>query len=253
MTAETDIAAIDNGGANTAAEVRTALTSVLEALPFSRRLLAQRVGSSAHTDDQEFDAAPGGTTVAPTGTTTWTRDSDLNVFSVDFVSVAQNDLSANLWSLTPTTTPVTIETAFTMFGTNTAATSYPMFVGIVLADGTTTTSGVMFAGVGSGTTQVAFHRQGTFTAFSGTSSTTALHGIRGKLFVRLVWSATNTFKMEVSPSGADGSWSRLTLPASQTDTLTPTHFGVAVSNWGVTGGGLATFEYVRVYESDLTT
>lgn len=30
MAAETDIAAIDNGGANTAAEVRTALTSVLE-------------------------------------------------------------------------------------------------------------------------------------------------------------------------------------------------------------------------------
>lgn len=51
MSAESDIAAINDGGANTAAEVRTALTSVLARAPISPTF------TGAYTDQDSFGAA----------------------------------------------------------------------------------------------------------------------------------------------------------------------------------------------------
>lgn len=252
MTAETDITAIDTGGANTAAEVRTALTSTLKAHPYSFRHIAQRIGTSAHTDDEEFDGTLGGTAVTPTGTVTWTRDSDLNVLSAHLNGVAEGDLAGRLWSMTPTTSPVTLETAVRLLAMNTPSASYPFAAGLVFADGTATTSNVMLGAPVSGAIPAVWMRGGTFANLNGTSNLVAGYGSPGIMFARLIWSAANTFKVFVSPSGADGSWTKLTLPSTYSKTMTPTHFGLGVTQWGIANDAVATFEYLRVYESDLS-
>jgi hypothetical protein len=59
MTAETDIAAIDDGGANTAAEVRTALTSVLARADGAWSPILSVKGSVDDPPDDEFDDSTG--------------------------------------------------------------------------------------------------------------------------------------------------------------------------------------------------
>lgn len=69
------------------------------------------------------------------------------------------------------------------------------------------------------------------------------------LYLRLIWTAANTFAVNHSWDGVtwiDSSSSTIS------DTLTPTHFGVSVSTWGGSTVAYAQFEYVRVYESDLS-
>jgi len=60
--------------------------------------------------------------------------------------------------------------------------------------------------------------------------------------VRLRWTAANSFASELSPNGVD--WlPTLTLAT----TVTPTHFGIAYSSWGIAIAGIGTYYYVRTY------
>ena len=71
----------------------------------------------------------------------------------------------------------------------------------------------------------------------------------GLFYWRVIWSATNTFKGYFSFDGV--SWTRFG-GGDATVTLTPTHFFVGVSTWGDVDIGMATFEYLRVTEADLS-
>jgi hypothetical protein len=69
------------------------------------------------------------------------------------------------------------------------------------------------------------------------------------LYLRLVWTAANTWGFAWSPDGV--SWTDYNF-STFAATMTPTHFGPWVSSWGQTVPLVASFEYVRVTESDLS-
>lgn len=205
----------------------------------------QGTSESVHGDDQEFTGTIGGTAVAPTGTVTWTQSKGL--LSAKFAAISASDIAGRMYSLTPTSSPVTVETALRVF---TSTNNYTM-VGLVFSDGTTTTSNV--AAVTLDAASEAYRkRHGTFTAATSGSTSDTFEPIgTGLVYLRLVWSAANTFKSAVSVDGV--SWTNLADDASVTKTMTPTHFGALVTNWGHLVETTATFEYLRITESDLST
>ena len=246
MSAETDIAAIDDGGVNTALEVRTALTSLLT--PAWHRTLYARSGTP-HTDDDEFDdGSLSGTAVTPTGTVTWAEGGGL--LSALFEDVQPSDMASRLWAMTPSTSPVTIETASRLLGSNQTSV-FPMS-GLVITDGTTTTSNaVAFFRYYESTKQTHVYeaRSGTLTAMSTIEYTGLLYNQASPSYLRLIWSAANTFKVQFSLNGVQ--WMDDNV-GSFAHTITPTHYGVFVSNWATaTQESMADFEYFRVTESDL--
>ena len=242
MTAEADIAAIDNGGVNTAAEVRTALTSLLT--PANIRALA--AVSSAHGDDDEFDddTKTGITETTPTGTATWTEAN--GVLSVKFDTQSSTDIAVALKALTPNTAPVTIETAVRLL---TAQTANPM-VGVCFTDGTGATANVAATILGmTATDPFLSAAYGVINNLTAPASYSALFGVESLLYMRIVWTAANTFEIVLSPDGV--SWTKFGV-SDISKTMTPTHFGCVVSAWSQTFESVASFQYLRVTETDLS-
>lgn len=201
---------------------------------------------SAHGDDQEFTGTIGGTAVTPTGTVTWTQDEGL--LSAAFDSQSSGDQAARLYSLTPVASPVTITTRMRML---TRRTSNPM-LGLMFADGTTTGSTATSVGIYATTGGPILARwAGTITNMSTTNLFTDLtYGLTHQwVYLRLIWSASNTFEFAISLDGI--SWTDFGN-TGWAATLTPTHFGPWVSGWSQTFVQDAAFEYVRVAESDLS-
>jgi hypothetical protein len=201
---------------------------------------------SAHGDDQEFTGAIGGTAVTPTGTVTWTQDEGL--LSAAFDTQTAGDHCPRLYALTPTVAPVTLTTRMRQMSRRVAN---PM-AGLLFADGTTATSNATAIGLYHTTTGVILARWvGTLTNMTTTNLLTDLtYTVTNNWdYLRLIWSATNTFEYALSPDGV--SWSDF-ADTGWSATLTPTHFGPFVSSWNRTETCLASFEYVRVTESDLS-
>jgi hypothetical protein len=92
-------------------------------------------------------------------------------------------------------------------------------------------------------------RSGTWTNITPDHGSVNTHDIR-PLYLRLIWTATNEFKMQYSHDGTH--W--LTNPAGAfARTLTPTYFGLWVTSWGGSAvERFATFDYFRVTEADLS-
>ena len=200
-----------------------------------------------HADDQEFTGVISGTAVTPAGTAVWTQEGSL--LSGVFDDQASQDIAPRLYALTPSAAAVTIETCVNLFivGQDFNKT------GLVFTDGVTTGSNAMTA-YKTSYDEIFAMKDGTITAIDGTTTSIALIGTTtanitnsGRLYMRLIWTAANTFKAQVSSDGI--SW---ISTATGSKTMTPTHFGV----FGTTGGGtspdVTSFEYVRVYESDLS-
>lgn len=125
MTAEADIAAIDNGGANTAAEVRTALTSVLDRAGISVVKTSDESVTSSTTlqDDDELlfavganeewvvefflrcDGATGGdfkaTVSAPSGSTGWAGVVGPGTTATTFENATANNQLQNIGAAPP--------------------------------------------------------------------------------------------------------------------------------------------------------
>ena len=201
---------------------------------------------SAHGDDQEFTGSIGGTAVTPTGTATWTQDEGL--LSVAFEDQTSGDHAARLFALTPTAAPVTITTRLKMMSKRS---SNPM-AGLVFADGTTAASNAVAVGIYYTTNSPIIARwAGTLTNMSTTNIDTAV-GVGypdSWMFMRLIWTASNTWAWALSPDGI--SWTDFEA-STFAATLTPTYFGVFVSSWSTTFVSAAAFEYIRVAESDLS-
>ncbi len=188
----------------------------------------------------------GATEQTVSGTATWTEGTDeisgRDVLSVEYVSQSTSDLAAILKAIGGSS-PRRIQTAVRMFGRNT---NYHM-AGLVMTDGTATSSGVVFAMLSYDTTNrlsAYLYRTGTLTnfdaAFTGYAEPLMKQPIVPVVHIRLTWVSSNTFRMEVSTDGV--SWTTFGV-SDPTPTLTPTHVGFAVSSYGASVDRLATFEY----------
>ena len=205
-------------------------------------------GESVHADDDEFDDETlAGTALTVSGSATWIER--LDVLSVAYEDQSAADIAARLYALTPGSAPVTIETALRVLATN----DNYYTVGLLFSDGVVAASNSVFNywdssepvfSLRSGTLGALSSGTQTWDAPADNASLTAL------LYMRLIWTAANTFAAAYSNDGV--SWTRFALAATLTKTLTPTHFGVGVSSWGGSVKQVCTFEYLRVTEADLS-
>jgi hypothetical protein len=199
----------------------------------------------AGTNDDEFADASltGFTAQTVSGTATWTEAKD--VLSVLFHSQTSGDWAAQLKALTTPSSPLVIETAVRIFSPHTSS----GLVGLLLTDGTATTSNCIAATtiVTTSNNNIIAARGGTLTDLQNPvldQHAQSFSMMIPWLYMRLTWSSANTFLAEWSPDGV--TWSDHGL-GTQSHTMTPTHMGVAVTNFGggTTTPRIATFEYLR--------
>lgn len=209
--------------------------------------------TSAHTDDDEFAGTGlgGWTELDVSGTTTWTEDG--HAANVVFDDQSSGDVCALVKAITSASAPMTIETAVSAALHDTAS----LMLGIFFADGATAGDNVVAVlwWTGTGVNNFALD-DGTFTSGLGSAVKFTSPGHESSVLaqgtpfrVRLIWSAANTWKFQVSPTGLSGSWTDWGS-TSYTVTMTPTHFGLIVSTFAGGSPGSASFEYFRVYNSD---
>jgi len=203
---------------------------------------------TVHANDDEFV----GTTIDPvwtetliTGTTVWVQG--LGRLSATFDSNGNDALSTILKPLS-TTYPITIETAIQ---------TYPMngyfHAGLCMSEGigSSAKSITVVTRHDSYDNPYLYFMEGTLGDYNsgGTQSVTPNEQPHpyGFLYLRLVWTGANTFKFLVSHDAV--SW--VDYFSEESATMTPTHFGMAVTaNNSYTQ--MASFEYVRVTEADLS-
>ncbi len=204
-------------------------------------------GEASHDDDDFFreDSSADYTDTTPTGTVSW--GFGFEAMHGKAIGMTDLDVATRMKSASVGSAPLTIETAVHILGSDD-----PIYGGLIFADGTATTSSCIIGGMLGGSNRRISVRSGTLTAISATEGETdiGLHSTGGWLYIRFIWSAANTFKIQVSATGADNSWSNLTLASSFAETLTPTHMGFFVSDFSGGSAIVASFMYLRVYESD---
>ena len=207
--------------------------------------LFQREGT-AHVDDQEFNSAlADNTALTVTGTAVWTVDN--GVLSVLYDQQSAEDMAAQIWALTPSAAPVTMEVCVRLLGVRQG---YNM-VAAGFCDGTVAGSTRSSASLyrDNGDSLLISATNGTFTSHAAATWDETNSQIGSHLYLRYIWTAVNTFKALVSTDGV--SWTDFDNTAA-TVSYTPTHFFVMASTWGGIQPSLATFEYIRITESDLS-
>lgn len=224
-------------------------------LPQEGRVLAlrQNIYTVAPVAADEFnDETLSGTELTVTGTATWTEHAGL--LSVLPANQSAGDLAARLWALPSPSVGMTVEVALESATFGDADT----FAFVGFSDGVVAGSNVATVEIRASTTHAnnaVAARSGTATAFSTALEAGAFQMGRtghGPLFMRIQWTATDTFKMMWSTdyvTWLDGG------TASFAVTLTPTHYFVAASTHGAGAASrhTATFEYVRVYNTTTLT
>lgn len=252
-------ALIADGGDNTAEDVRDVIEALYDWIPASDRYLAGRqADETAHADDEFFSGGAPATPTTPTiqtvsGTATWLEGR--NLLSCRFEDQTNGDASAVLYPIASASAPMTIETRLRL------TSPYADFpeAGVLFTDGTLATSSLygtsMFGSDNAFTTGGVVSRDGTLTAlvsngqFYGGLTNGLANGTPVIIYLRAVWKAANTWQSSVSIDGV--SYGNRGL-ADQTFTMTPTHFGVFVSSGGNTVEWQASFDYLRVYDADLS-
>jgi hypothetical protein len=163
---------------------------------------------TAHTDDDEFDGTGlgGWTTLTVSGTATWTEAN--RTASVVADNQTSGDMAAITKAITTASAPMTIQTSIQWVALESATTP---IVGMFFANGATAvdnTVALWLGGVQNAETAIQMYN-GTYTGIQADPL-----AVDGALFtgtatfpgLRLIWSAANTWKFQISPSGADGSW-----------------------------------------------
>lgn len=202
-------------------------------------------------DDDEFaddSIAVAWTAQTVTGTATWAEDGD--VLACVFNSQTAGDLAAQLRAISGTpAAPTAITTAVRLLARNEDGPR----VGLVFTDGTAAGSNAVFAFLevnAVGGQMELRHRAGTLTAINtsealGSPASVPLKGLMMPwLHIRLTWVSSNSFRAEWSPTGTSGSWIRMGM-SDLGKTMTPTHYGVAVSTNGGASQAVGTFEFFR--------
>lgn len=249
---------------NTAGDITAEdMRDVVEALydwvpPQQRYLRGRQADETAHTDDVFFDsgaaAAPSfGTAQTPSGTAAWLEGR--GVLSARFFNQSADDIAVYLKAITSASAPMTFETRATLLY---GYIDFPA-VGLAISNGTAATSNVYVFYFNSSNTS--FTNGTNLAAYSGViNAVVDLEAnlldqlgliVPPTLYLRVIWKSANTFKVGYSLDGVSWIYS-----GDTSDTLTPTHFGPAVSTFGGgdTAGDLVmgTFDYLRVYDADLS-
>ncbi len=243
MTAETDIAAIDDGGANTALEVRTALTSVLA------RAWGDPVVPAGTAGDIEWDGtdSAGMSEVTVSGSQTIIEQNGL--LSVSFEGQSASDfnclLSAQSFSIGDEwAIPVRV------FARPHATSGVSLRAGIVFTDGvlgssncvafymqTTALVAAIFIFVGSHGTLT----DGTDTTPGAVTSEIPVQNFPW-VWMKLTYAAANSWQISVSPDGL----SFTTMGESTFEKImTPTHVGPMWHNDTAIGDAIATYGPLR--------
>jgi len=220
----------------------------LDSVPKWMTYLAHRLpGETPHADDDFFgqDSSADYTDTTPTGTVSW--GFGLDAMHGKASGMTDFDVATRMKLAPVGSAPLTIETAVSILGSPSAP-----YGGLIFADGTAISSNAIVGGLLGGGSRRISVRSGTLTNISATEGEVGIgdHSTGGWLYIRFIWSAANTFKIQVSPTGADNSWSNLTLAGSFAETLTPTHMGFFVSDFSGANAIVASFVYLRVYELD---
>lgn len=216
------------------------------------RYLDHRLPNETGHDDDDFfkdDTKTGITEVTVSGTATWT---ELNgVLSVAYDNQTAGDAAVALKALTPSSAPVTFETAISGLLTAQDFTS----VGLCFTDGTTATNNIALARYHQGSAGSRYRNgSGTLTDYTaGTNGEIAVPSPispNGRVYMRIIWTAANSFSVRFSPDGV--TWTNFDdADADFPKTMTPTHFGAFVSTQGGATQNVASFDYFRIYEADL--
>lgn len=180
---------------------------------------------------------------------TWTESSD--ILSMKNVGAgASSRYHALMKPLGAISFPVTIEAAIRYFSPYNF--NY-LTAGIGFADGNTYSAGSQIiarpytsSNTPSSVTISYVTIAGYNTAILNADFGSGTQTIGGPLYLRLIWSAANTFQYWVSNNGV--SWIQAFMNIAYT--LTPTHFGFFGSNWGVGQSTICSLEYIRVFTSD---
>ncbi len=204
---------------------------------------------TGHADDDFFssDSSADYTETADSGTAVWTYGT-YDVLSVAFDNQDTTSWATSLKAVPAAGVPITIETHFMNTGVLNESFNY---VGLCFTSGTATSSEIASWGVGH--TNVDTTRYGRFSADGNTIASADWASTRGTpdtnrgFGLRLIWSAADTFAMSVS--GDFVNWTDHDV-ADLTRTFTPTHMGFVVGTYGNVSTSVATFDYLRVYESD---
>lgn len=191
------------------------------------------------------------TLIQPSGSQTVVQNQSL--ISIKMTSTfTSSDVAAYVQPLPAGSTyPMTIEVCAKVYSESLSS-FYAMF-GPVFCDGTSTGSNIAYCmAYPTSLNAVAVNgRTGTFTAAgSATHITADVPFYSNKyIYLRIIWSASNTFKIAFSPDGI--TWYTSGTAAK---TMTPTHFGITWTSWGnaITTARWITYEYIRVYDSELT-
>jgi hypothetical protein len=205
-------------------------------------------GETVHADDREFDGTSlaDATEYGPSGTEVYTEAH--HALGIKYTSQAINDIAGKLWALTPSAAPVTLQGCFRIGATDG---NYSV-VGVVFTDGTAPGSNAVCGGFRFDVNRLLETRHGTITTLSSANSGTNDSGdanISSHVWVRLIWTAANTFKVNYSWDGS--TWIDV-YAAATSKTMTPTHYGVAVSNWGGNEYNMCALEHLRIDETDLS-
>lgn len=181
--------------------------------------------------DDSFDSA--WVEVAPTGSATWTESR--SILSAKSASVLSGDMLCRLKAISVSSGGY-IETCLRLmsFGNFSMA-------GLVFSNGVLTSSTAVGAFVWQGGGGLnARILTGTITSMS--SATNVFQNVSPQIYTRLVWVSANTWRQQLSVDGV--SWTTFGV-TDTSSTMTPTHMGVFITNWGGAADALASFEYFR--------
>jgi hypothetical protein len=205
---------------------------------------------TVHVNDDEFVGTtidPAWTETVVAGTTTWTQSRGR--LSVQFYGQSTAPQMSTILMPLSASYPLTIETAMQSRPLNASC-----GVGLCFANGTTSASGLLSALYQYSTGDYGYQYFMAGTLADGNVVGNIPHSLSEQPhpvafeYMRLVWVAANSFKFLVSHDGV--SWANYL--GTYAMTLSPTHFGMTVTSWGVTTPQMASFEYVRVTQSDLS-
>ena len=220
--------------------------------------LAERQGDETpHADDDFFDdGSKAGTELTVSGNATWLEAR--GVLSVRADGQTSADAAATLWAITSASAPMTIETAVRI-APNAFATDGSEFAvfGFGFTDGVISSSNwVGGVHIHSSTTSVLRGRSGTLTNIAAVQGAVSIFNnphrpFVSHLYMRTIWTATNTFKTNWSFDGV--TWVTF-KSGTLSKTMTPTHYTFLINSAATeaTEPSLAALDYLRVYDSDLS-
>jgi len=191
------------------------------------------------TDDDEFDdsAITGWTALTVSGTATWTEDQD--VLSVLFHSQSGGNSAAQLKAINGSpTAPIEIITAVRGLTIQNHT-----VVGIVFTDGVVSGSKSLLVRCNFSNSTIAVESGTLGNIVQNVLSVQTMQQPIGTwMYLKNTWTAANTWQGEFSPDGV--TWSDFGF-GTDTFTMTPTHYGLAVTSFDGGSDRIASFEFFR--------